>query len=245
MRNIKIQIEYDGTNYCGWQIQQNGVTVQGEITKALEKLTGEKITIHGSGRTDAGAHARGQVANFILENSIPVERLPLALNGILPADIAITDATEVPMNFHARRSAIAKRYIYHIYESRYRSALLKNYSYHVHYKLDHKKMREAAKMFTGIHDFRAFMATGSDIRDTVRTIYGLDIVNKGKNLCIYIKGNGFLYNMVRIIVGTLIEIGTGKMQISQIEQLFEIKDRAMAGHTAPPQGLFLDRVYYP
>ncbi|MFW5649434.1 MAG: tRNA pseudouridine(38-40) synthase TruA [Candidatus Alkaliphilus sp. MAG34] len=245
MRNIKIEIEYDGTNYCGWQIQQNGITIQGEITKALRELTGEEITIHGSGRTDAGAHAKNQVANFILENNIPTERLPLALNGILPGDITITNAAEVPVDFHARRSAIAKRYIYHIYESKYRSALLRNYSYHVHRKLNHSKMKEAAKMFIGTHDFRAFMASGSDVRGTVRTIYESDIVNKGKSLYIYIKGNGFLYNMVRIIVGTLVEIGLGKMQTDWIEQSFEIGDRAMAGHTAPPQGLFLDKVYYP
>ncbi|HZK56988.1 MAG TPA: tRNA pseudouridine(38-40) synthase TruA [Clostridia bacterium] len=245
MRNIKIEIEYDGTNYCGWQIQQNGITIQGEITDALKKLTGEETIIHGSGRTDAGAHAKNQVANFILENNIPTERLPLALNGILPDDITITNAMEVPMDFHAQRSAISKRYIYHIYESKYRSALLRNYSYHVHRRLNHGKMQEAAKMFIGTHDFRAFMASGSDVRGTVRTIYESDIVNKGKSLYVYIKGNGFLYNMVRIIVGTLVEIGLGKMQIDRIEQLFEIGDRAMAGHTAPAQGLFLDKVYYP
>lgn len=244
MRNIKIEIEYDGTNYCGWQIQQNGITVQEEITKALKKLTGKDITVHGSGRTDAGVHAKGQVASFILENNIPTDRLPLALNGKLPKDIVITDAVEVPMDFHARYSAIAKRYMYHIYESRYRSALLRNYSYHVYYKLNHEKMREAAKMLIGTHDFRAFMTSGSSVQDTVRTIYELDIINEGKSLYIYIKGDGFLYNMVRIIIGTLIEIGTGKMQISQIEKLFETKERTVAGQTAPPQGLFLDKVYY-
>lgn len=244
MRNIKIEIEYDGTNYCGWQIQQNGITVQEEITKALKKLTGKDITVHGSGRTDAGVHAKGQVASFILENNIPTDRLSLALNGKLPKDIVITDAVEVPMDFHAQHSAIAKRYMYHIYESRYRSALLRNYSYHVYYKLNHEKMREAAKMLIGTHDFRAFMTSGSSVQDTVRTICELDIINEGKSLYIYIKGDGFLYNMVRIIIGTLIEIGAGKMQISQIEKLFETKERTVAGHTAPPQGLFLDKVYY-
>ncbi len=245
MRNIKIEIEYDGTNYCGWQIQQNGITVQEEIMKALKKLTGKDIMVHGSGRTDSGVHAKGQVANFILENGIPTERILTALNGKLPGDIAVIDAAEAPMNFHAQHSAVAKRYIYHIYESKYKSAFLENYSYHVYYRLNHDRMREAAEMLIGTHDFRAFMASGSDVKDTVRTIYELDIVKKDKSLYIYIKGDGFLYNMVRIIVGTLVEIGSGRMQTGRINELFETGERSKAGHTAPPQGLFLDKVYYP
>ena len=148
------------------------------------------------------------------------------------------------MDFHAQHSAVAKRYTYHIYENKHRSALLRNYSYHVYHKLNHAKMKEAAGILIGTHDFRAFMASGSNVRDTVRTIYQLDIINKGRSLYIHIKGNGFLYNMVRIIVGTLVEIGAGKMKTGQIKKLFRTKKRAMAGHTAPPQGLFLDKVYY-
>ncbi len=245
MRNIKIEIEYDGTNYCGWQIQQNGITVQEEIMNALKQLTGDDITIHGSGRTDSGVHAKGQVANFILKNSIPTERIPPALNGKLPKDIVIKDAVEVPAGFHAQHSAVAKRYIYHIYESKIRSVFLRNYSYHIYYKLNRDKMKKAAKMFIGTHDFRAFMASGSTVRNTTRTIYKLDIIDEGKSLYICIEGDGFLYNMVRIIIGTLVEIGAGKMRAKQIEKLLKNGERAMAGHTAPPQGLFLDRVYYP
>lgn len=245
MRNIKIEIEYDGTNYCGWQVQQNGITIQGEIIKALEKLTGKDITVHGSGRTDAGVHARGQVANFILENNIPVKRLPLALNSNLPKDISIINAKEVPADFHARYSATGKRYIYHIYESNYRSALLRNYSYHVHYRLDHDKMKEAARVFVGSHDFKGFMASGSSVENTVRTINKLDIRKENKSLYICIEGDGFLYNMVRIIVGTLVEIGIGKMETGQIKKALESGERTDAGHTAPAQGLFLDKVFYP
>lgn len=245
MRNIKIEIEYDGSNYSGWQVQENSVTVQGQIIGALEELTGRHIRIHGSGRTDAGVHARGQVASFILESSIPTERLPLALNSILPRDIAITRAEEVPMDFHARFSAIGKRYIYHIYQSQFRSPILRNYSYHVHHKLDYHTIREAAEIFIGSHDFRAFMASGSSVKNTVRTINKLDISKEGKSLYICIEGDGFLYNMVRIIVGTLVDVARGKIEIGQIERALESKDRTMAGHTAPAQGLFLDKVFYP
>lgn len=246
MRNIMIEIEYDGTNYCGWQVQQNGITVQGEIMKVLKRFTGEDIIIHGSGRTDTGVHARGQVANFILESNIPTERIALAMNTYLPEDITITKAIEVPMDFHSRYSAVGKRYSYQIYEGRHRSALLRNYSYHVQHELDHNKIREAAKLLVGTHDFRGFMTSkGSNVKTTIRTIHSVDIVENGQSLWIYIEGNGFLYNMVRIIAGTLVKIGMGKISVNQISKILETKDRTLAAYTAPPQGLFLDKVFYP
>jgi len=245
MKNIMVQIAYDGTNYSGWQSQPNGKTIQEEIMKALKKLTGDEIIINGAGRTDAGVHAYGQVASFILERNIPVNRLPLALNSNLPEDISIVNAIEVPMEFHARFSATGKRYIYHIYEGRYRNPVLRNYSYHVHYELDHNKMREAANFLIGTHDFRGFMSNGSSVQNTVRTIHKLDIISKDNSLYIHIEGNGFLYNMVRIITGTLVKIGTGKMAVEQIQKVLETKDRTIAGHKAPSQGLFLDKVFYP
>lgn len=245
MRNIKIEIEYDGTNYSGWQMQKNAITIQGEITKALKKLTGKYIIVHGSGRTDKGVHARGQVANFIIDNRIPIEGIPLAINRYVPKDISIIRAREVPMDFHSRYDAIRKGYSYHIHESKHRSPLLRNYSYHVYYELDHNKMREAAKTLVGTHDFQGFMTNrGNDIKSTIRTIYSLDIVKEGNSLWIYMEGDGFLYNMIRIIVGTLVEIGRGKMPVKQINQVLKSKKRIIAGHTAPPQGLFLDKVYY-
>lgn len=245
MRNIMIEIEYDGSNYSGWQVQPNAITIQEEIMKALKKLEGKDVVIHGSGRTDAGVHAYGQVATFLMERNIPVERLPLAMNSNLPKDITIIDAKEVPMDFHARYSAIGKRYIYHIYESRYRSAILRNYSYHINYKLDRSKMMEASKLLIGTHDFRGFMSNGSSVEDTVRTIKSLEFKSDGENLYMIIEGDGFLYNMVRIITGTLVQIGAGNKPLEQIEKILKTKDRSLAGHTAPPQGLFLDKVFYP
>lgn len=245
MKNIMIEIEYDGTNYSGWQVQPNARTVQGEIMKVLKKLTGKDITINGSGRTDAGVHAYGQVATFNMESNIPIDRLPLALNSNLPKDISIVNAKEMPKGFHARYNAIGKRYIYKIYRNRYRSAILRNYSYHMYSKLDYEKMQQAAKLLLGTHDFRGFMSSGSSVEDTVRTIHKLDIINNDSSLYIHIEGNGFLYNMVRIITGTLLEIGSGKIPVDQINKILEIKDRSLSGHTAPPQGLFLDKVFYP
>lgn len=245
MKNIMVEIEYDGTNYSGWQIQPNSKTVQEEIMKALKILTGTDININGSGRTDAGVHANGQVANFLLESNIPVDRLPLALNSKLPKDISIIRAREVSMDFHARYSAIGKQYIYHIYNGRYRSALLRNYSYHVQYSLDYNMMLQGARLLIGTHDFKGFMSSGSSVEDTVRTIKKLDIINKDNSIYIHIEGDGFLYNMVRIIAGTLIEIGTGKRSLEQLKKALETKERTLAGHTAPPQGLFLNKVFYP
>lgn len=245
MRNIMIKIEYDGTNYNGWQIQPNGVTIQEEIMKAIKKITSENVVINGSGRTDARVHAKGQVANFYTSSNISIKKLPLAINHFLPKDIAIIEAKEVPDDFHARYSAIGKVYSYQIHTRSQRSPLLRNYSYHIPYKLDIKQMEKAVEIFKGTHDFKGFMSSGSSSQNTIRTIYDIIIVKEKDNIRITFQGSGFLYNMVRIMVGTLVEVGRGKRDISTVKEALETGIRLKAGHSAPPQGLFLDKVLYP
>ena len=244
MKNIKLKIEYDGTDFFGWQKQSKGRTVQEEIEKALSKILKKEIKINGSGRTDARVHAKGQVANFREEFTIPVERLPVALNSVLSDDIAILSAREMNRDFHARYNAMGKKYVYKIYNSNIRSPLSRNYVYYVPQELDIEKMKMATKYFLGTHDFKGFMAAGSSVQDTVRTIYNLDIVEKEKHITVEVSGNGFLYNMVRIITGTLVDIGRGKINVNDLESIIDSGDRKRAGHTAPAQGLYLYEVYY-
>jgi tRNA pseudouridine38-40 synthase len=244
MKNVKLIIEYDGTGFQGWQTQKNGRTVQEEIEKALKKVLKTEVKINGSGRTDAGVHALGQTANFKSLFTMPVEKIPYALNSILPPDISIKSALEVPEHFHARYSAIGKKYIYKIYNGPFRSSLLRNYTYFVPYILDIEKMKSAAEYFEGKHDFKGFMASGSGVKDTIRKIYTLNINVSDKLLIIEIKGNGFLYNMVRIIAGTLVDVGNSKIDPKKISQIIKAKKRELAGPTAPSQGLYLAEVYY-
>lgn len=246
MRNIKLTIEYDGTNYSGWQIQENGPSIQAEIEKALFVITKEPCKVNGSGRTDAGVHARGQVANFMTNSKIPDERFAYALNSVLPRDIAIRHSGEVDPGFHARYSATGKKYSYLILNSRFPSPLLRNYAYHITYceKLDMKKMQQAAACFIGTHDFFGFMSTGSKVTDTVRTIYDIDIAVEAELVKLAFKGNGFLYNMVRIITGTLMDAGTGKIHLAELPEIIASKERRRAGITVPAHGLYLDEVYY-
>jgi len=244
MKNVKLVIEYDGTNFQGWQSQKQGRTVQQEIEKALKIILKKEVKIYGSGRTDAGVHALGQTANFKEDFTIPVAKIPYALNSILPEDISIQSAQEVPEHFHARYSAIGKKYIYKIYHAPFRSALFRNYAYFIPEPLDIEKMRKASEYFIGKHDFIGFMASKSGVSDTVREIYALKIYDSKGWLTIEIKGNGFLYNMVRIIVGTLVEVGKNKIPLEHIPQIIRSGERKKAGPTAPPQGLYLAEVYY-
>lgn len=261
-RNLKVTIEYDGTDYCGWQIQDNGRTVQGEIQKAIEKLTEEKITVCGSSRTDAGVHAKGFVFNFITDTTIPCEKFPLALNAFLPTDICALSCAEVSDTFHARYDAKIKTYSYLFYPSSTPSALLQDRAWHIKtamydgktfdfYKEKSDKMNEAAKYFIGTHDFTAFRAIGSTVTTTERTIYSArtevisDNYISGKTLFRYtVSGNGFLYNMVRIMAGTLSEIMLGKREPESILDAIESKQRKKAGMTAPASGLYLESVTY-
>lgn len=246
MRNIKLIIEYDGTNYSGWQVQENGPSIQAEIERALLTITGEKIRIAGSGRTDAGVHARGQAASFRTNSKVPADRFSYALNSMLPKDIVIKDSCEVSPDFHARYSAKGKKYSYLILNSKFPSALLRNYAYHINYceKLDMRKLNNASKCFIGTHDFGGFMSAGSSVKDTVRTIYQIDIEHYNETVKLIYEGSGFLYNMVRIITGTLLDVGIGKIPAESIPEIIESKDRSKAGATAPPYGLYLEEVYY-
>jgi len=244
MKNIKLTIAYDGTNYCGWQRQINGRTVQGEIEKALKKIMKKEITIHGSGRTDAGVHGLGQVASFKEDFSIPVDKIPKVINRVLPEDIVITSAVEMDFDFHARYHAKGKKYTYKIYNDKIRNPLYKNYSYFYERDVDIQRLIEASKYFIGEHDFKAFRTKGSSTTSTIREIYSIDIHKEDKMIIIEYSGNGFLYNMVRIITGTLLDVNIGKIDMNKLPEIIESGIRRRAGHKAPAQGLYLDEVYY-
>lgn len=244
MKNIKLTIEYDGTNYAGWQRQINQIAIQQCIEEAISKIVKEDISITGSSRTDSGVHARGMVANFKTDSTVPPERFREAINTKLPDDIAIIKSEEVPLDFHARYNSKGKTYSYTIINRYEKVAIFKNYSCHVKDKLNIEDMREACKPFIGTHDFSAFKTTGSSVKTSVRTITDLHIKEEGKLIKIYITADGFLYNMVRIIVGTLIEVGTGKMKKEDIKSVIKEGKRELAGFCAPASGLVLEKVYY-
>ena len=243
MKNLKVIIQYNGANYCGWQKQPDSLSIQGTIEKAIYEITKEEVKLTGSGRTDAGVHALGQVANFKLESSIPVHKIPSALNAKLPKNISIIACTEVYDEFHSRYSAKGKRYRYLIYNNMYRSPIYKDTSYHVRYDLDFEKMCEEAKHLIGEHDFKGFMSSGSSVNDTVRTIYDITLEKQEDLIILEVEGNGFLYNMVRIIVGTLVDIGRGRINES-LKDIINSKNRGKCGPTAPARGLFLKKVDY-
>ncbi|NLN15366.1 MAG: tRNA pseudouridine(38-40) synthase TruA [Tissierellia bacterium] len=244
MRNIKLTIEYEGINYSGWQAQDNALGIQEVVEKAIANLTGERVNLIASGRTDAKVHAKGQVANFLTNSSIPAERFKYALNTKLPEDIKVLESQEVDLDFHARFDAIKKRYRYVIYNGEMPRPLYRNFSYHVDQPLDISKMEEAAKHLIGRKDFRSFMGPRTDVFTTIREIYSVDISKKDDLIEITIEGNSFLRNMVRIIVGTLVYVGLGKIKSQDIPKIIDGRDRTLAGPTAPPQGLFLEKVYY-
>lgn len=244
MKNIKLMLQYDGTEYHGWQIQKNAVTIQQIVKESLEKITKEKINLIGCGRTDTGVHAQGYVCSFKTSSSVPSNKLPYALNSILPDDIVCYSGEDVDDGFHAKNSAVGKRYIYRIYCDEFPDAFYGRYSWHYKYPLDIEKMKKAAKAFVGEHDFIGFASSGFTVKTTVRTIYSLDVYKDGKTIVIDVKGNGFLYNMVRIIAGTLVFAGGGKINWEDMADIIMSKDRNRAGITAPPQGLCLKEVYY-
>ena len=239
MKRIKLTIAYDGTNYCGWQIQPNGMTVEEVLNRALKKLTGEDILVIGARRTDSGVHALGNVAVFDTETTIPAERIAMALNQRLPEDIVIIKSEEVPPDFHPRYCDCSKTYEYHIMNTQIPIPTQRLTNYFVSYPLDVKKMRQAASYLVGEHDFASFCNVRTDVASTVRTIYSLDILQEGEMITIRITGNGFLYNMVRIIVGTLIRVGRGFYEPERVKEILEEKDRKAAGVTAPAHGLTL------
>jgi tRNA pseudouridine38-40 synthase len=245
MKNIKLTIEYDGTGYHGWQIQKNANSVQETIEKALSKLLGGKVGLVGCSRTDVGVHAYGQVAHFSTESSIPGEKFSYAINNLLPKDIVIRKSEEVLQDFHARYSAKGKKYRYLIYNDAHASAIMRNRTCHIRPELNFEDILKASKYFVGQHDFAAFQATGGQVRSTVREIYTMDVLKKEDNLIsIEVSGNGFLYNMVRIIAGTLIYVGMGKIKPDDIPAIIDGLDRTRAGKTAPAEGLYLMEIYY-
>jgi len=244
MRNIKLIIEYDGTNYCGWQVQKNALSIQEVLEKSIGSLVGHSVNLIGSSRTDSRVHAKGMTANFYTSSTIRDKNFSPAINGKLPDDIVVLSAAEVDESFHSRYLSTGKKYSYTILNRRAPSAILRNYAAHIPLPLDVLKMKEACKFFIGIHDFSAFKSTGSSTKSPVRTVKYLEILSYEDIIKIYIKADGFLYNMVRIIVGTLIEVGQGKINPGAVEGIIDSRSRENAGKTAPPQGLCLEEVYY-
>lgn len=244
MRRIHLTVEYDGTNYAGWQRQSNALTVQEMIERAVKRLTGEDGCVSGASRTDAGVHALGQSAHFDTQSRIPADKFSFALNTMLPPDIRIVHSEEVSEDFHSRFSGKGKRYRYLIHAAPHAGALDRLTHAHVIYPLDMEKMCAEAKYLIGTHDFAAFAASGSVVKDTVRTIWRADIAKNGSEICLIVEGNGFLYNMVRIIAGTLIGVGSGKIDPGAFKRAIESGNRLDLGITAPAQGLTLMEVFY-
>lgn len=245
MRNIKLIIEYDGTAYSGWQVQPNGLTVQEVMEGALLRMLGEPTRLRSSGRTDAGVHARGMVACFTTERTLPLRAFREGLNTLLPSDISVRDACEVPLAFNPRSDASGKHYRYSILLDPLRSPLARHVAWRIGGKLDVEAMRAACTHFVGEHDFAGFRASNCAAKTTVRTIFSLEVVQEGAWLHVDVNGSGFLKNMVRVIVGTLVEVGLGKRAPEEIAKLLLAGDRQVSGQTAPPHGLCLMQVYYP
>jgi len=244
MKRVKLIIAYDGTNYCGWQIQINGITVEEVINKHLTELLGEDIQVIGASRTDSGVHALGNVAVFDTNTRIPADKISFALNQRLPEDIRIQHSEEVPMDFHPRFCDSVKTYEYKILNRRFAMPLHRLYTHFVYMPLDVEKMKAAAEYIVGEHDFASFCSSGSQVENTVRTVYNLDINKVEDIISIRISGNGFLYNMVRIIVGTLIKVGLGIYPPEHVKEIIEAKDRYQAGPKAAACGLTLVGIEY-
>lgn len=244
MKRIKLTVAYDGTDYCGWQVQKNGLTVEEVLNKALSRLTGENITVTGASRTDAGVHAQGNVAVFDTDTQIPPERLIYALNTVLPEDVVAVKSEEVPAGWHPRRCVSVKTYEYRILNRELPDPVRRRDTYFVYFPLDLERMKAAAEYLKGTHDFKGFCSAQTSVKDTVRTIYDLDLWREGDIITIRVRGNGFLYNMVRIIAGTLAGVGRGYFEPEEVKDMLESKDRTKSGVTAPPQGLTLIGIEY-
>ncbi len=244
MRNIKLTIEYDGKDFKGWQKQPTKLNIQGEIEQAIKELTGEEVNLTASGRTDAGVHSLGQVANFKTNSNIEIEKFAIAINSKLKKSIVIKSAEEVEEDFHARYKCKGKKYRYVINNSYQGTAIYRDLEYHISQKLNIDKMKQAIKLFEGKHDFKGFRASGTSSKDSIREIYKGEIKTDGDKIIIELTGNGFMYNMVRIIAGTLVDVGLSKINPEDIPEILESKDRTRAGKTLPAHGLYLVEVYY-
>ncbi len=244
MRNLLLTISFDGSAYHGWQVQENAVTVQQTLQDALEHICSRRDNIVGCSRTDAGVHANMYCCNIRTESVIDCNKLVGALNAVLPRDIAATDCKEVDFDFHARYDCKSKEYIYKIWNSPNKNPFLYNYSLHYKYPLDEKFLSEQAKMFVGTHHFDSFCAAGSSVDDTERTVMNACVEREGDMVIFRVEADGFLYNMVRIMVGTLIDISRGKIPPDSIDGIIAAKNRSVAGYTAPAHGLYLNKIHY-
>ena len=244
MKRVELIVAYDGTHYCGWQIQPNGITIEEVLNRELSRLLKEPITVDGASRTDSGVHALGNIAVFDTESRMPAEKISYALNQSLPEDIRIQGSREVPLNFHPRKCNSIKTYEYQILNREFALPTSRLYSYFYHVPLDVERMRAGAAWLVGEHDFCSFCSAKGQAKDTVRTIYSLEVEKKGDLITIRITGNGFLYNMVRIIAGSLIEVGRGFRDPEWIREVLEARDRTLAGRRAPAEGLTLVKYQY-
>lgn len=238
-KRVRLTVAYDGTNYHGWQIQKNGITIESELNRCLTALLQEPIEVIGASRTDSGVHALGNVAVFDTVSRMPAEKISYALNQRLPEDIRIQRSEEVAPDWHPRHCESRKTYEYRIYRAEFPMPVKRFYSYFTYHELEVDKMKAAASYLEGEHDFKSFCQTGAQVESTVRTIYSVEVEEQGADLVIRVCGNGFLYNMVRIIAGTLLEVGQGRIQPEDISKILAAKDRAVAGPTAPAHGLML------
>lgn len=244
LRNIRLTLEFDGTDFCGWQAQSVGRTVQGEMERAIEEVTGETVRVTGCSRTDSGVHAREFVMNFYTASTIPAERFKYPLNGILPPDIRVKDSRQANFSFHARKHALRKIYSYRFLNSDTEPAIARQYTALEKGPLDEAAMREVLPLICGTHDFKAFRSEGSSVRSTVRTIYSAALDREGDCYTLTVEGDGFLYNMVRILAGTLFYVGHGTRTPKGVEEALRTGERALAGKVAPARGLTLEKVFY-
>lgn len=249
-RNLKLTLAYDGHDFAGWQVQPDQVSIQGTLVFAFEHLTGEKTLPQGSGRTDAGVHALAQTASVAIQSPIPAQNLLRALNNVLPTSIRVLSVEEMPPDFHARRSATAKTYRYHIYRGAICSPFQARYVYHHPYPLDEASMTKAARLVEGEHDFTSFAAVDPEKKkegleiDNVRTIFRSEWQRQGEEFIYTVRGNGFLHHMVRNLVGTFLMVGKGSLQVADVRRILDLHDRSAAAATAPASGLFLVSVEY-
>lgn len=244
MRHLMLTLAYRGTEYHGFQVQHNKITVCQVVQDAIQRVFGSRLDIKGCSRTDAGVHANGFVLTFVTEKSIACQGVVEAMNIALPGDVAVKSCREVPTEFHPRYDCLGKRYLYQMYVSRARDPFLENLALQVRFPIDAQRMQQAASYFLGTHDFSAFCSAGGSVEDKVRTIYQCSVIQQGERLTLAITGDGFLYNMVRIIAGTLLEVGRGKLMPEEIPQILQSGDRTRAGATALACGLYLDKVFY-
>ena len=238
-KRVMLTVAYDGTNYSGWQVQPNGTTIEGVLNEVLSELLKEEITVIGASRTDAGVHALCNVAVFDTASRIPAEKMSYALNTSLPEDIRVVGSKEVDVDFHPRYCESKKTYEYHVVNSEFINPVKRLYCHHTYLKCDVEAMQEAGKYLVGEHDFKSFCTVGAQVESTVRTITDLQVNRDGEEIVIRVTGTGFLYNMVRIIAGTLLEVGYGRLAADDIPSILEACDRQAAGPTAPAKGLCL------